>query len=867
MKIITIFMLMSFSLLTACGGGGGGGGGGSSDSGDPVNDTLVNLGVDTAATPREGDDLQPLPDDYSPFGSSKAFEQFDELAMIGISLAASTGFNDRQLTWLELDSNIPTSVTYATDVLNAPVATLTPWAESVGDSPAALRAAARGDLDKDGLEELAVVYRAPGQSAIELKIYEDQTQSFVEGQTLAISSESVIDLAIANGDFNGDGYTDLVIGLIHINSVSLVFVDNDAGVLSLSTLSKTLQQARTGSEISVVMESGNLDYDPSLELVVVVNEIFQSAGAGSPESGTSHFFVFDDGKSDFVELAANALVQSDLSNVNRTAIVADVSLGDVDGDNVDEIVFAGLTNFDSAGTCSYNYLLVVLDDLVRNRVPLAATEHEPNIHSGCAGGELRFVHVNTPDLDGDGFAEIQANELIFDDFTGFPPFTVLIDSGGAVAFIPDASLFAGTTEFSGRFSVRNSDMQISDLTADKRQDVILYSQSTNTLQVWGLSEPGPDGEGGVAAAGEWRKLKSIAVEAPASAEDLRPILVPINVNHDSLAIAFDAGTHTVVFTEPVLIAALAAAPCYSDVALGQNLDACRTAYGTANSTTVALEQTLTISAGVIVGIEVEVGAGVGATTKVSGAEAIATIKAHASLITSQAYTYTERVEYETGPIEDKVIFTSIPYDVYTYTITSSPPPDANKPDEPRIGDRIVVAMPRSPVTLSVERSFYNANVVHGGPKVDSTVFTHSAGNPPSYPTVSTKDSLVAQYSGFFPWEWAFDIGPEPANQGTGSTKQEINIVTENGIGAAIGVESEFEAKVTAGIVVVGFSVGISAEASMQIIHGDESTYTGTVGDLSASSFATHPYSWGLFTYVKDDHPSGQEFEVINYWVE
>lgn len=857
LKLLMATIALAF-LMTACGGGGSGDNV-TPSSGDEVADTLTNLGVDIAEEPRKGDDDQPLPDDYSPFGSSQSFEQFDELAMLGFPLSSSSGFTSL-LTWLELDRN-PSSVTYTTDVLNAPDPATTPWASSIGDTPTALRTAVRADIDRDGLEELVVVYRAPGRNVVELQVYEDQVQNFNEGQNLVITTDTVSDLSIASGDFNGDGYSEVAIGLVHSNSSSLVFINNDMGVLSLSTEIKTLPQAFSGSQISLVIESGNIDYDPSAELVVVVNELYQQT-VNDPESGTARYFVYDDGKTSYAELAASQLIQDDLSVVNRTAIVADVSLGDVDGDNVDEIVFGGLTNFDAAGTCAYNYLMVVHDDLIRSRVPVAAKQQEPNIHGGCstAAGELRFVHVNTPDLDGDGFAEIQVNELIFEDFSGFPPWTILIDGTGTAAAIPQARLFSDNSGFTGRFSVRNSDIAVSDLTADKRDDVILYSQSTNTLEIWGLSDGGPDGSGGVIEANEWRLLKSIAVEPPASADDLRPVLIPINVNHDSLAIAFDAGTHRVVFTEPVLIAALAAAPCYDNASLGQNLDACRTAYGTAQSTTVALENTLTISAGVIVGFETEISGGVGIISKLSGVEATATIKAHASLITSAAYTYTERVVYTTGPIEDTVIFTSIPYDIYTYTIISNPNPDL-------IGDKVVVAMPRSPVTLQVERSFYNANVIHGGPKVDSSVFTHSPGNPLSYPSTNTKDALVAQYSGLLPWEWAFDIGPESVGQGGGSTTQEINITTEKGIGAAVGVEAEFEAKVTAGVVVAGFTVGVSNESSLQITHGDESTYSGTVANLSATGFGTNAYDWGLFTYVKDDHPSGQEFEVLNYWVE
>jgi len=842
--ISNLLVLSLFVLLASCGGGGGGSGTAKTDN--TVEQTLTNLGVDIQETPREDENSEPLPDDYNPLGSTKSLEKFDELVTIGFTLPTFTS----EMTLLELD-RVGTTASYTTDVLFTPNSADTPWAMSVGNSPAALRVATRGDVDRDGLEELLVVYRAPGASSVELQVYEDQPQGFAEGQNLVISSDPANSLAVASGDFNGDGYTELVIGLVSGNSARLLFVDNNDGVLSLSTVNKTLPQAYFGSEINLIIKSGNLDYDPSHEFVVLVNEFFQQQG--SQPSGTSRYFVFDDAKQGHVGLD-NALVQS--TDINRTAIVADVSLGDVDGDNIDELVFAGLTHFDPNGLCSYNYLLMVLDDWVHDTVALGVKDQQTNIHGGCATskGEMRFVHVNTPDLDGDGIAEIQANELIFEDLSQFPAWTPLFDPTNAQAAIPQGSLFVDNSGFTGRFSQDNSTIVVADLTADKRQDIILYSQSTNMLQVWGLSEP--DAAQGVVA-NEWRMLKAIPLDTPASGDALRPVLVPVNVNHDGVAISFDEGSYQLVFTEPVLLAALAAAPCYQG--LGQNIDACRTSYGSTESQTVELENTLTISAGVTVGVNVEFNAPVTA-IKISEVEALVKTKAHLSLSHSSAYTYSERVVYTTGPIEDTVIFTTIPYDVYKYTVTTHP-------DPAMIGVDVVVSMPRSPVTLQVERGFYNANVAHGGPLVNSLVFTHNAGNPSSYPSSSAKDSIMSKYSSILPLRWAYDFGPTSVGQGGGDTTLEINIATESGLGGAIGVEVEFEAQATLGFVVAGFSVGVSTESSLQIVHGQESTYTGTVANLPTSTFAANYYSWGLFTYVMDDHPSGQQFEVLNYWVE
>ncbi|MDH5516348.1 MAG: VCBS repeat-containing protein [Gammaproteobacteria bacterium] len=819
-----------------------------------VEQTLNNLGVDTTTTPREDNDSEALPEDYTPLGSSRSFGQLDELAIIGIPLAPSFNITSG-MTFLELDRPDVLVPNYNPNVLYSPDAALTPWATSSGSNPAAQRSATRADIDRDGLEELLVVYRSPDSSNIELQLYDDEEHSFSDIQHLVLSTDDADKLSINSGDFDADGYSEIIVGIVSGNTAQLIFINNDDGILSLSTLSKTLPQAYNGSDISLIIKSGNIDYDSSHEFVVIVNEAYQQSNV---DAGTSRYFIFDDANNNH-DAISNALIQS--TTPNRTAIVADVSLGDIDGDNLDEMVFAGLTHYDPIGSCEYNYLLIALDDLAHDAVSLGASEQSSVINGGCsatARGKLRFVHINTPDLTGDGIAEVQANELIFSNFVQFPAWTPLRDIRNNVASIPQAQLFANDAGFSGHFSALNSSMIASDLTVDKRQDVVFYSQATNRFEVWGLSDPNTATD---TLANEWRLLKSIAVDT-ASAEDTRPLLIPVNVNHDSVSISYDQGSYQLVFTEPVIIAALAAAPC--DANLGQNLDACRTSYGTTESTSVTLEQSLTISAGVSIGVQQEFSDPVTA-IRISEVSAKVKVSASLSLSHSAAYTYSESVTYETGPIEDTVIFTTIPYDVYSYTITSHVDPAL-------IGTEITVSMPRSPITLQVERSFYNDNVTHGGPLINESVFNHSAGDVSSYPTLADKDFLASKYStldpiSLNPLHLVHDIGAEPVGQGTGSVTQEINIGLEAGVGVGIGLSVEFEAEATLGFVLAGFSVGVSGENSLQIVHGTESTYTGTVSALPSSTFASNYYSWGLFTYIVDDHPSEQQFEVINYWIE
>jgi len=257
-----------------------------------------------------------------------------------------------------------------------------------------------------------------------------------------------------------------------------------------------------------------------------------------------------------------------------------------------------------------------------------------------------------------------------------------------------------------------------------------------------------------------------------------------------------------------------------------------------------------VSAGVTVGVDAEFNF-FGAKVQ---AEALQTLKAHASRIRSKAYTVTKTVEDTTGPIEDTVIFTTVPMDQYIYEITSSPEPAD-------IGRKVTISVPREPIQLQVERERYNANVVSGGPVVDSRVLSHTRGVPRSYPTAAEKTALVGSAG--------VGKGPVAVGNSSGFKTLSIEVATESTQGFSYGVELEREFKATAGVVVAGFSIGVGADKSLQITHGQATQYTGVVADMNlpTSVFGQNLYSWGLFTYIYKDPVSTQQYEVVNYWVQ
>ncbi|MFN2323990.1 MAG: hypothetical protein ABR510_13670, partial [Trueperaceae bacterium] len=585
--------------------------------------------------------------------------------------------------------------------------------------------------------------------------------------------------------------------------------------------------------------AGQLDYDQGLELGVVVNE----ALAGL--NGLATYYLFDDAN------AGRALLRTASVQANVGAIVAaeaaDIKLADVDGDGLDEVILSGATNL--AGGCNdpFAALLIAFDDGPNDFAQLGASV-ENLFYQNCssAGGDWKryFVFLTTPDLDGDGVHEIVANQLVFDNFANAAPFTRL-----AGVELP-ASIFLFDNSDPGQtLGVGSMEMIAADVTGDGRENVLLYHQNRDTMPVWGTSAVSTIGANG----NGWAQLSEIAMPGTANMQGTaRPIVVPANVDEDGPILKYGAGSHELVFTEPLIIAAMAAPPCQAGIE--QNLGACVTRFGQGTSSTVDASLTVTVKASVTAGIDASVNVPFVGDV---GVEMRKTVTATASAWAGAAYTVEKTITYTSGSLEDAVVFTSIPYDIYRYDIVSHPDPEL-------VGMQVVIRVPREPVTMIAERDFFNAALPSGATSIGTNVFDHTPGDVASYPSTSRKNALRSQYGGFAGLGF-LEFGPTGVGQGGGDTELEIAVSNEISAGGSLGIEYEKTVEATAGVGIAGFSVGYGAEAALSITSGSQTTYTGIVGSISSADFAANAYQWGIFTYVQD--LGGQEFEVINYWVE
>lgn len=838
-------------VLTACGAPGGGTPPPNGNGNGELEASLNSLGVDTTTTARVDPQGNPLPDDYAPLGGSASFNEPEpfsgpagmvatsELFIAGPVVSAG-GF---PITLLELDG---VQIDGGGNVQPGTVVPLftqdadeQPWVDddsgqwAQSNNGRSLRAAAAGDLDGDGLDEIVVAYVDTSVAARPVRVRTFDDLEGGVGQTLSTVADGsdVLDVQVVTGDFDGDGVASVVVALADETGVDLLFLQGAPGSYSVdASLTKRIDATNDAAQITTRLAVGNLDYDNPQELVVVVNELWLVAG--NP-AGSARFFVFDDATTSFAQLASGS-VTGDVGGT-QVARVADVSLGDVTGNGLDEIVLGGLTSFNTGCDDQPEALVTVLDNAVGGLEPLAATVVEAGFGNCPAQNHWRhrFFHVTTPDLDGNGVKAIQAGRFVFASFAEEAPFTLIHQ-------LPESVFVEGGGDQGAHITTNTSAIVAADLTGDGRENIVTYHQWRQDVRVWGVSAIATVGDEGFA------ELSRVPTAFYNTQDNVRPLLVAANVDRDSAVLSYGAGTHELVFTEPMLIAVMAAAPCAEGI--GQNLGGCSATFGSSQATTVTREVTVSVFASAYVGVKTAANVPfIGD----FGAEFRARVSARASASAGESYTVETSRRFTAGPLEDAVVFSSVPYDRYVYEVLSHPDPDM-------IGGTVEVMLPRQPIVVKVERSFYNARISDASTPIGENVFDHVVGDLSTYPSASRKNQLLSQFGGL-------ENGPLTVGEGGGSTALGIAVGTESSQGGALGVEFEASVDVTAGPALAGFSVGYGAEASLTMTSGESTTFDVTVGDLSEATWEEHVYQFGMFTYVQPI--GGQEAKVINFWVQ
>ena len=808
-------------------------------------EALNCLGVPGDESERVDEKGDALPPNYSPLGQTKSLGVSSEFFIAGIQLAPQPPVGEpvpleNRAATLEFSDDATGNIGPAIlDVIEPG----TPWEADthsghIGNGGGAsgmtsTRAAVATDFNGDGISETVVVYLDFDDEANAGVIFGE-----VIGGTTSIlgTYPGADDLNAVAGDFDGDGAIEFALGVSSPTGASLFLVNLDAANKLAADESTMIAfpQTLNDADLSLEIATGNIDRDGGDEIAVVLNQFQQR------EVAVSNYWIFDDARNNLSPLVESEEIRAS-DQGSFTALVADVTIGDIDADGKGEIVFAGLAELHDQGCASYRHVYLALDDAASLLAPLDVIgESAPEIRytesSGCSNVSttlpVRAVFVNALDIDNDGVDEIQANLRIFEDFR----------AGSFVeAFaIPDAAFADDNGRGGGSISPSTAAIETADVNGDGRQDVVVFAQHLDKIVVWGLD--GPSAETAV-----FREMTSIETALYNSQTRVFPLIVAVNVDSDGAILKYSEAEYKFVFTEPIIIAAVAGAPCADGI--GQNLEACATSYGLASATTGGIDGDVSVSASSFVSFEAKdpfFGLGV---------EGRAETTVSASFSAGSAYSLEEKVEYTTGSLEDTVIFSTIPLDQYSYKVVSHPDPEL-------VGQTIVVNLPRKPITLQVERSFYNQSVAPGSYIVDERVFTHTVGDIDSYPRESDASSKTTGGNGIKAQQ-AVTVG-----QGGGQTTTEITFSEDLTYRAGAEVSFEAEIAVTGGGVSSGVGVGGSVGAGFSWGSSNSTTYRGTIGSIDEANFSENLYSVGLFTYIHQGGDSTkQQFEVINYWVE
>lgn len=843
-------------------------------TGDDVADTLSRLGVDTTPTPRVAADSTQLPQSYSPLGAKRTLAKKSEIFLAGVPREGSSALVDL--------IKFEPGVSHVPGVPNTPDRT-----RSLPSTPldaawksSSHNAAAACDVDGDGLEEVALLWWSASDNAIRLKLIDDRDAAFAESPVSVLASVTTpSQLKLVCADFNGDGSDEIAFAVANDSAgeVTLEFLNGSpgAGYSVDGARRKRFVSPVPGASLGIEIATGQLDHDAGQELGVVINATQGGGRNGSPGSGRSDYYIFDDRSTGFA-LLTSGRVAADVGTATHNGVTGAIAIGDVDGNGLDNVVLAALTSF-SVACDAIEVVQFVLGDAVA-RFPMMGAHFTRSFRRSCESGGnngwIAHLWLHTLDIDGDQRHEIVVNQHVYDDFHHAPaPWSpLMVDVGRSEpvpATIPQDYLYkeAGGNNQWARATRDNTTMAVGDVTADGRQDILVHSAGrvpvgwrtvgNSTSQVFGRAvavfgiDPltGRWGKGTLPEGRSTEPVGLLHIETLANSNPVggAPTLLAVNVDRDSTMLKFAEGSHRVVFSEPIVHAALAAPPCWGD---GSQVSAdCRTSWGKGSSVgasaSVSHEVTARVHKGVTGGVSLPIIGDVGVEVEKSAG---VSLKAEASL----GYELTRTVTYTTGAMEDTVVATVVPYDQYTYKILSHPVyPQL-------VGKEMVISLPRAPRTMQISRNFYNDSLVGDGLRIDAGVFTHTIGQPRSYPTRST----MLSRSG------AIRLGPQDVGASSGNQSVEISETIVGGFTTTVGVSYETSVKATSGKVMAGFSVGSTTEASLGFTVGSQVTFGGTVGDMPPASFSlAKAYKFGMFVYKLDPRGEQRSFQVINYWVE
>jgi len=332
----------------------------------------------------------------------------------------------------------------------------------------------------------------------------------------------------------------------------------------------------------------------------------------------------------------------------------------------------------------------------------------------------------------------------------------------------------------------------------------------------------------------------------------------LNTDNDTAYMTYTPSetSHYVVYTDPQVLAVIASAPYFEDVANMEGGDNhvgnSNTSFSATSGSSEGSNTANTISAGAYFGIEADVTVfGV----KISNFEMEAEYSRGWTWETEEITYLEQSITYGTAAGEDSVAFYSIPMEVYEYNLFT-PITDSNNVVIGYDEQIMTVNIPHKPAdtVLSLEKYESIAADYAELPQISGTVLTHEIGDPSTYPS-SSNGYLNAEV---YP-SWA-SVG-----YGNGFISQEISMGTETTDSFTNTNAYSFKIGGGMGIVKAGVTVGYERGKGTATTSTEGSTFQATLVNMPAGADDyQYRYSWKLMAY---EYTNGiTTFPVVSFLV-
>ncbi len=837
------------------------------DVGPAVQDALIALGVNTDIGGRVDKDGNPYPDNFNPLWQ-KNVTKFSVHEIVALTSGTDATDSTHPRGIYENLSGVDYGVHYLEAVHEFP--------DAVSYVMNTVKSGTAGDLDGDGFDEVAIAY-IKSDGDIMLNVTDDKSGTYKSlangikvGTTAYFSNDGSSltpgDMDMSAGDIDGDGKDELIIAVgVRVYQK----VDGDSVITWASPgIGKiiVLDDASTGFK-ELATQTYTNSYAPRVTTGDTNGDMKSEIAVSISIGSEANYYIYKYENSKLTQLNGSTSIDHVAGTVHHRPFMADVTSGDLNGNGTPEFIFAGVEKpvtdtyyvFQSVEFNGTDFTVTgtgIDDDIHASDINNGKDYYCVDTATWCSYQYVKVLDVfaETLDVDGDGKLELLANNWVRDQNFGRKK-----DPQGLQMWIWDLMNNRNDFESSSINSVpfmafhrANTWIAVGDFTGDQRDDIAYWGRNR-----WGdITIAGVDGTGNWISfdggSDEKWALAYFSTVQVAGGDYQYPVLLAANTDDDSMIVQFDRSE--IVFTEPIPLAAIAAAPCYGSNVEWQNIgDGCNSSYGDGKTIGSASENSMTVSAAVMGGFDV----GDEATLEV---EMIVTAEMHVGWSDGKEHSVTKSIAYTSGPNEDIVVFSSVPYDAYYYKVISSP-----KPEVP-VGSELLIRVPRKPIVMQAERGYYNNAVKKMNPNrvIETETFNHTPGNPWSYPGRAAAENLLSHpvYGNI---GWITDgIG---VGQGSGSTTATIDVSDATSRSISAGIDLSVDLMFTASGLKLGGKVGFGTDMDITMSETNFSTYSGSVGAIATDQFTDNRYSFGLFAYPNVYHPSGFQFHTVNFWVE